>query len=152
MNDIKINGFFHHKEIHKYTYIQEKRNIRYVINYVVVRINTKIKIIGVQVNRDTECGSNYNLLITEAELPWIRQGKRAIIEKFNKSANKKFKLQLFKEKSVLDLYKRLLDQKLEEVSYTTDEETYEHVKICLKKTVMETLQIVEENTVDMVRV
>ena len=55
LNDLKItNGFFEHKNIRKYTWTQETRKLRSIIDYVKNR-TTKIK--NVRVHRGAECGT-----------------------------------------------------------------------------------------------
>ncbi|XP_030752879.1 craniofacial development protein 2-like [Sitophilus oryzae] len=53
-NNLRIlNDFFQHHDIHKYTWIQHSRNLKSVINYVIVRQYTALKIQDVRVYRHT---------------------------------------------------------------------------------------------------
>lgn len=38
------NGFYRHKEVHKYTWIQQTRKLKSIIDYIVVKQNSSIKI------------------------------------------------------------------------------------------------------------
>ncbi|XP_060530421.1 craniofacial development protein 2-like [Cylas formicarius] len=70
-NNLKItNGFYRHKEIHKFTWVQETRDLRSIIDYIVVKNNSSIKIKDVRVKRGAECGTDHRLLIAKMEFPW----------------------------------------------------------------------------------
>lgn len=63
MNAIKItNGFYEHKNIHKYTWIQTTRNLKSIIDYgisVIVRQIIQIQFSDVLVMRGATCGSDH---------------------------------------------------------------------------------------------
>lgn len=142
MNSLKItNGFYRHKDIHKYTWVQETRNLRAIIDYIIVKIKTTIKIKDVRVKRGAESGTDHKLLVAIMEFPWTRGHQRSEKESnpTEKVEKKQFKLYLLREESIRDLYKRRLDQKLQEFRYESIQETYEHVKTCIKEAAGEAL-------------
>ena len=59
-----MNGFFPHKSIHKYTWVQPTRNLRSVIDYFILKQNSKIKTLDVVVKRGAEI---------EQIIFWLRQ-------------------------------------------------------------------------------
>ncbi|XP_060524515.1 uncharacterized protein LOC132700934 [Cylas formicarius] len=133
-NNLKItNGFYRHKEIHKFTWVQETRDLRSIIDYIVVKNNSSIKIKDVLVKRGAECGTDHRLLIAKMEFPWS----------WNKQ--QKFNIQLLHDKSIRYLYQRRIDQKLEEFSLDDLGTTYEHIKTCIKEVATEALGEKEES-------
>lgn len=73
--DLKItNGFFKHKEIHKYTWHQDTRGLKSIIDYFIVKQTAKLKIQDVRVKRGAECGSDHWLLEAKVYIPFNDRG------------------------------------------------------------------------------
>ncbi|XP_030747932.1 craniofacial development protein 2-like [Sitophilus oryzae] len=74
LNDLKVtNGFFRHKDIHRYTWTQETRELKSIIDYIIIRRRSTIKIRDVRVQRGAECGSDHRLLLAKMEFPWMNR-------------------------------------------------------------------------------
>ncbi len=56
------NGFFQHQDIHKKTWFQPRRNLSSIIDCIVVKQQTKTKIVGTRVYRGVDSGSDHYLL------------------------------------------------------------------------------------------
>ncbi|XP_060528331.1 craniofacial development protein 2-like [Cylas formicarius] len=151
LNDLKItNGFYKHKDIHKYTWIQETRNLRSIIDYIVVRITTTIKIQDVRVKRSAECGTDHRLVVAYMHFPWYgvaKKNKEEIAKQEQQKGNqnnqeikeKRFKIHLLEKETIRDLYRRRLDEKLIEFNFNNLTDTYEHVKKSIKEAAYEAL-------------
>lgn len=71
LNELKIpSGFHEYKAIHKFTWSQEKQNLKTIFNYVIVTKDTAVVIKDVRIKSGLECGSNHGTLVVGTELPW----------------------------------------------------------------------------------
>jgi hypothetical protein len=61
-----MNGYFAHKNIHKFTWSQPKKKLRSIIAYVILRQKSQLKTLDVRVQRGAECGSGH--FIVKAKL------------------------------------------------------------------------------------
>jgi exonuclease III len=62
-NNLKIaNGFFQHKDIHTFTWTQNTRNLKSIIDYVIVRQDSQMKTTNVRVHRGPCCGTDHYLV------------------------------------------------------------------------------------------
>lgn len=146
LNDLKVtNGFFRHKDIHRYTWTQETRELKSIIDYIIIRRRSTIKIRDVRVQRGAECGSDHRLLLAKMEFPWMNrktnniEGTPIEIQK-----RKPLKIQLLQDESTRHLYQTRLDQKLIEFRYDDNmEDTYQHIKESMLQAGMEALGEVE---------
>jgi len=60
-NRMKIwNGFFNHKNIHKYTWEQHTKNLKTIIDYIITKQDLKLKIQDVRAYRGPNCGTDHN--------------------------------------------------------------------------------------------
>lgn len=139
--ELKImNGFFAHKDIHKYTWYQHTWGIKSIIDYIVLKQQTNIRVQDVKVNRGAECGSDHCLVVAKIYIPFpgVRLGKTegssAMLE------NVQYKLDSFENESTRLLYSWRLERKLNELERSTTEE-YEHIKDCIKAAAEEALGI-----------
>ncbi|KAF2896099.1 hypothetical protein ILUMI_10077 [Ignelater luminosus] len=73
-----INGFYPHKNIHKYTWIQPTRKLRSIIDYVIQRQNLKLRTQNARVYRKAKCGSHHFMV----------QAKVLITHKTNNKLNR----------------------------------------------------------------
>lgn len=152
LHNLKIlNGFYKHKNIHKFTWTQETRNLRSIIDYIIIKQKTTICIKDIRVKRGPECGSDHKLVVAKLEFPW--NGKKSKNSKGvenskmeNVDEEQKYKLYLLQDETIRDLYKRRLDQKLTEFTYDSAEDLYDHIKQSIKQAAMEALgKIKKEN-------
>lgn len=60
-----MNGYFPHKDIHKFTWIQPTKGLRSIIDYVIQKQNSTLKTIDVRVYRSAECGSDHHMLVAK---------------------------------------------------------------------------------------
>ncbi|XP_030763276.1 craniofacial development protein 2-like [Sitophilus oryzae] len=73
-NNLRIlNGFYQHRNIHKYTWIQGTKKLRSIIDYVITKQKTKLQIQDVRVYRGAICGSDHHLLKAKIFLPYKRE-------------------------------------------------------------------------------
>lgn len=140
-----VNGFFEHREIHKFTWTQHSRNLKSIIDYLIVRQNTKLKIQDVRVYRGATCGSDHHLV--KAKILSYQSVKRVNNEeereKEQQRAEIRFNLDNFNHESVKELYRKRLDEKLTQENFENTEHQYTYIKDCLKSAAQEALGLYE---------
>lgn len=135
--NLKIaNSFFKHKDIHKYTWEQHTRGLRSIIDYIVIKQNSAIKIFDVRVKRGADCRSGHYLLTSKIQIPYRTTQQKG--SNPSKLTEMKYNLESLSDHSTAYLYRRRLDQKLTEKHRTTEEE-YQHVTYCIKEAAREAL-------------
>ncbi|XP_056647320.1 craniofacial development protein 2-like [Diorhabda sublineata] len=111
-----MNGYFKHKEIHTYTWTQITRNLRSIIDYLIMKQKTKIKVHNVRVYRSAECGSDHHLIKAKLIMPIIKDNKQK-----NQLQNSKdltdidipnYNIESLMNESTKLLYQQRLDQNL----------------------------------------
>lgn len=71
-NDLKItNGLYKHKWIHKYTWKQQTRQLKTIID-LIIKQKTHIQVYDVRVQRGATCGSDHYLLRGRMYIPGRR--------------------------------------------------------------------------------
>jgi PII-like signaling protein len=65
------NGFFNHKNIHKYTWEQHTTNLRTIIDYIKTKQDLKLKIQKVRAYRGPNCGTDHKLLVAKILFPYM---------------------------------------------------------------------------------
>lgn len=136
-----MNGYFAHKDIHKYTWRQESRKLKSIIDHIIVKQKTELKIFDVRACRGPECGSDHHLVRANIGIPYKTQPehKRATTEN-SKADNKKYNLERLHDDSTKRLYQQRLDQKLqEEIITQTPQIMYEHIKSAIHDAALEAL-------------
>lgn len=137
-----MNGFFQHKDIHKFTWHQETRQLRSIIDYIIMRQNSKLMCQDVRVLRGSECGSDHFLIRGKIKVPF----NKATTSNVNTSTivsttkSQRYRIELFKEQSIKMLYQSRLNQKLDEdllSSPTID--LYSHLVTSVENAAMEAL-------------
>ncbi|KAL3287996.1 hypothetical protein HHI36_002449 [Cryptolaemus montrouzieri] len=68
-----LNGFFQHEMIHRYTRERPSLGQRSIIDYVIKRQLSKLKINDCKVKRGTNCRSDHRLITTEKHQTSIRE-------------------------------------------------------------------------------
>lgn len=53
-----MKKYFQHKEIHKFTWVQYTRQMKSIIDYVLVRQKTKMQVAEVRAHRGPNCSSD----------------------------------------------------------------------------------------------
>lgn len=125
-NELKItNGFYKHKWIHKYTWEQQTRQIKSIIDYLIMKQRTTIQVHDVRVQRGANCGSDHYLLRGKLYIPgWkTHQGNRDIQEETKEEPGgyPKYNLDSLLHESTKYLYQRRLDEYLT----SSEDETFE---------------------------
>lgn len=143
-----MNGYFNHKDIHKYTWREIARNRKSIIDYLIVRQQTNMEILDVRAYRGPDCGSDHYLVKSKIFLPFVNTSKELRKHTdITQITHKKYKLDLLKDESIRLLYQARLDQKLnEETESLNPSKIYEHIKTALHQTAAEALGE-EERTV-----
>ncbi|KAK7872016.1 hypothetical protein R5R35_004529 [Gryllus longicercus] len=128
------NTFFQHKDIHKYTRIDPSRDIKSIIDLVIVRKERKMKIKDVRVFRQPECGSDHNMVVGKFIFPF-RRGKEIEnrAEVLIEQRDEVFKTDLLRQYSVAALYQNrinnILINSVDGIQKNgSTEEMYQHLK------------------------
>lgn len=142
-NELKIlNGYFQHKEIHKYTWRRDTRNQKSIVDYCIVKQKSQFKFLDVRVYRGPTSNSGHHLLRTKAWFKGIKNMLDGEDEQKQKIEQKQYNLNLLAEESVR--YRRRLDEKLQgNTTFENLEEHYLYTKNCIHDTVLEALGIYE---------
>jgi len=70
-HELKIlNGFIQHPWIHKYTWTQNMRGLKLIIDYILIRQKTDLKVQDVRVHRGPTGGSDHYWLGSKILFPW----------------------------------------------------------------------------------
>ena len=119
-NNLRIlNGFYPHRDIHRYTWTQHTRNLKYIIDYVIVRQRTKMLIKDVKAYRGPSCGSDHYMLKANIVLPNKSQNHAIPAKTDSEPKQIRYKLDSLQHESIRTLFGRRLDQKLERATLTT---------------------------------
>jgi len=133
-----LNGFFQHKDINKYTWIQKTRNLRSIIDYILIKQDTSIRPYDVKVWRGAECGSDHLLVKAPVEIKYNKHHSSQ--EQNNKGKiTKQYNIDSLKNESTSFLYKQRLTQKINENIDGTAEEMYETLKKKIHEAALEAL-------------
>lgn len=80
-NQPKItNSYYEHRNIHKYTWTQEGRQLKTIIDYIITGQTTSFKTSDVRMHRGVECGSGHHLLKCNIYLSYIRHTQTILQE------------------------------------------------------------------------
>ncbi|XP_030762016.1 craniofacial development protein 2-like [Sitophilus oryzae] len=103
-----------HKDIHKYTWTQPTRNLKSIIDYVIVRQQTTLQINDVRPYRGITCGSDHYLVKAKIKFPF-RRDKRGETnrnyEHTERTESKRYNLDSLTTESTRQLYHKRLDEK-----------------------------------------
>jgi hypothetical protein len=141
-NNLRImNGFFQHRDIHKYTWSQHTKNLRSIIDYVITKQNKRIKIQDTRACRGATCGSDHHLVKAKILFP-SRNVKTENIDSKDEidTKPKGYNLDSLQHESTRILYQNRLDEKLKRNSFfgNTDE-LYNHIKESIQEAALEAL-------------
>lgn len=147
--DLKIvNGFFQHKEIHKFTWVQPKKKLQSIIDYLIQPQNTKLKTNDVRAYRSAECGSDHYMIVAKITIRYRRNTNQKKMEDDMESKARvtKYNINSLKDESTQFLYKLRLAAKLGSMGETeTAEGKYQMVKTCIHQAAKEALGYCDEN-------
>ena len=120
LNDLIIaNTFYEHKAIHKYTRVQQSRNEKSIIDYILIEKNSRKLIKDVRVRRGPEIYSDHLLLVGSFKTT----NKCEIREKKEQNRNstqisiKSYKLQ---EAETAEKYESMVNNELQRCKYDTE--------------------------------
>lgn len=82
-NMIITNTFFNHKDIHKYTRVEENRNEKSIIDYILVQKLKRNTVINTKTRRGPEIGSDHHMVVTK-----IRTKAKETIAKVRETKDK----------------------------------------------------------------
>lgn len=145
-NNLTItNGFFKHKEIHQYTWIQPTRNLKSIIDYIITRQNAKLRINDVRVLRGTTCDSDHHLVRATVFFPYVYNTYQQTDEENNdRIKSVKYKLDNLIHDSVKNLYQNRLNEKLIDDEEQSFEEIYKNITESIHKAAKEALGTIEK--------
>ncbi|KAI4470863.1 hypothetical protein MML48_1g12197 [Holotrichia oblita] len=115
-NLIITNSFYQHKNIHKYTRVQQSRNEKSIIDYILVQKERRQEVMDVKIRRGAEIYSDHYLLTAKIKGNTIKR-KRKI-----KSEHISIRTYKLREKDVALTYRNITEQKLQE-AYDNIEKT-----------------------------
>lgn len=144
-NDLKItNGYYPHKEIHKYTWTKPSQNLKSIIDYLIVQQKTNLKICNVRVHRGPTCGSDHYLLNAKIAFPHKKQIEHPREQDETEKVEPiKYNLESLQHDSTKHLYKNRLDQKLQLQNFQNTTEHYNYIKNCLHEAAKESIGYLE---------
>lgn len=131
MKPTKIcNGFYKHKDIHRYTWTRNARNARTIINYFIRKQDSALSWNDVRVLRGVTYGSDHHLLRAKIVFPFR---KVRINEDCEGAGNMeaveflRYNLDSLTIGSTRRLYQNRLDKQLIETQGSTFTEVYENI-------------------------
>jgi len=144
------NGFFNHKSIHKYTWEQHTKNLKTIIDYVITKQDSKLKIQDVRAYRGPNCGTDHKLLVAKILLPYMCTTKDKHKETKEKNVTmvdkgRKYNIESLQNESTKFLYQQRLNGKLNQNEFTDTEEMYNYLKKCILEAAKEALGEKEAN-------
>jgi len=144
-----MNGFFQHKDIHKFTWVQPKKGLRSIIDYVLQQQKSRVKTEDVRVYRGAECGTDHHLVIATIRVNYRKNNspdKKDTNEVQDEIKYDKYNLESLKDQSTQFLYKLRLATKLQNTTEVTSvENKYQGLKDDIHQAAKEALGY-QENT------
>lgn len=143
-----MNGFFPHRDIHKFTWTQPTRGLRSIIDYFIQRQNATLQTTDVRVYRGSECGSDHHLVVGKIIVNYKYVNEKKSADKENKKNPidmRKYNIESLKHDSTKFLYKIRLASKLQRIQEKNKSanEIYEQVKTTIHGAAKEALGYIE---------
>ena len=133
------NGFFRHKDIHRYTWVQPTLQRKSIIDFIITKQYSHVKLYDVRVHRGAECGTDHYLLRARIFFP-IKIHPVTKPENYAKEVPEtKYNIDSLKDNSTAFLYKIRLNLKLASVAYSSGADTYNEIIKCVKEAAYEAL-------------
>ncbi|XP_049778037.1 uncharacterized protein LOC126175324 [Schistocerca cancellata] len=148
-NSLKIlNGFYQHKEIHKYTWHKDTFNQKSIIDYIIIKQQTRIKIHDIRVYRGVTLNDHY-LVNSKFLFPFrgksTEENRNCPIENIQTEIKiPKYNLNSLENESTIFLYQKRLDEKLVETEFDNTEDQYHYIVNKLHEAAKEALGETEE--------
>ena len=138
------NGFFNHKNIHKYTWEQHTKNLKSIIDYIVTNQDLKLKIQDVRAYRGPNCGTDHKLLAAKILFPCMhtttyKQGEKKEDMETTIEMNRKYNIESLQNERSRYLYQQRLTNKLTQNEFADMEEMYNYLKKCIHEAAKEAL-------------
>ncbi|XP_030751031.1 craniofacial development protein 2-like [Sitophilus oryzae] len=135
------NGWFPHKDIHKYTWTQPTQNLKSLIDYIIVRQKTQLKISDVRVMRGPECGTDHFLVVAKSYFPYKQKMQSNGLPEKNGTplSNVKYNIESLRNDSTKFLYQMRLATKLNRIGQGSPNDMYESLKTCIHEATNEAL-------------
>ncbi|XP_030757794.1 craniofacial development protein 2-like [Sitophilus oryzae] len=135
------NGWFPHKDIRKYTWTQPTRNLKSLIDYIIVRQNTQLKISDVRVMRGPECGTDHFLVVAKSYFPNKQKMQSNGLPEKNGTllSNVKYNIESLRNDSTKFLYQMRLATRLNRIGQGSPNDMYEGLKTCIHEATNEAL-------------
>ena len=153
-HELKIlNGFYQHRDIHKYTWVQQTRGLKSIIDYAITKQASRLKVQQVKVCRGLSCGSDHHFLKVEIAFP-VKIGQPDVQQQQHQQQGEavrpvRYNIDSLQHQSVRGLYGKRLDEKLSErADFKDAEDQYEFIKACIHTAAEEALGVCEENKVE----
>lgn len=139
-----MNTFFAHKDIHKFTWHQHNRDLRSIIDYIIVKQNTALKIQDVRVKRGAVCGSDHHLVVSKVYAPYRvdRHSNSQGGLSLHQLPKEIFNIESLQNEKTVFLYQTRLERKLE-IQERTVEEEYLHIKECIREAAVKALGVAD---------
>ena len=125
------NGFFNHKNIHKYTWQQHTKNLKTIIDYIITKQDLKLRIQEVRAYRGPNFGTDHNLLVAKISFPYMytTKDKENTVTMVYKKVQ--YNIESLQNESTKFLYQQRLNNKLNRNEFTDTEEMYNYLKNCI---------------------
>ena len=116
INDMLVmNSWFQHKDIHKFTWVCPGRDLKSIIDYFVVRRDTRVRVKDVKVVRGADASSDHYLLL-------MKMSMRCKVQKAEKKAeNVAIQIDRLKERKVRIKFQAKLLEKMNERELSREE-------------------------------
>src|SRR5215510_9937981 len=144
-SSLKIwNGFFNHKNIYKYTWEQQTKKLKTIIDYIITKQDLKLKIQNVRAYRGPNCGTDHKLLVAKILFHYKYTNKDKHKEKKENTVtmvdkNRKYNIESLQNESTKFLYQQRLNNKLNQSKFTDTEEMYNYLNNCIHEAAKEAL-------------
>ena len=138
------NGFYEHKEIHKFTRHQDTLQQRSIIDYIIVRQKTGMIVQDVRAFRGPNCGSDHYLVNSKIWFPFHKNiednsNKNDSLEASERLNVPVYNIQSLNDDSTVYLYQQRLDAKLMESNFDTTEKQFQYIVENMRMAAMEAL-------------
>lgn len=138
------NTKFAHKMIHRYTWERSTMGQKSIIDYIIVKQQANFQVHDSRVKRGANCGTDHHLVLAKFVYPFPRQTltmqEQQKTSGTNKSTNKQYKVYLFYQESIKNLYQRRMTNEINSTPPSQNiEEEYGNIKKCIHKIAAETL-------------
>ena len=133
------NGFYKHKDIHKYTWTQPTLQRKSIIDYIITRQISRIRLQDVRVYRGAECGTDHHLVKAKVYFPLIMNTANQPSTNHREVHEVRYNLDSLKNDSTVFLYRTRLNLKLNTVAYSSGINTYQNIIECIQEAAREAL-------------